>query len=83
MNANLTQSYLPQGVWETRQSLLEWATKVGPLSGKNFIGKVVLGKARVSKELIFGSRIRTTQDIMECIRVREDGSGKKGCTGWT
>lgn len=44
---------------------------------KHFSGKVVLGKARVSEELIFGNRIRTTQDLIECIRVREDGSGKR------
>lgn len=52
MNANLTQACLPQGIWEMRQSLLEWATKVGSLSGKSFSGNVVVGKARVSKEFL-------------------------------
>lgn len=39
-----------------------------------------MGKARISKELLFDNRIRTTQNLIECIRVREDGSGKKEAT---
>lgn len=53
---------------------------MGVCQRKYFSGKVVLGKARVSKELIFGNRIRTTQDLIEHIRIREDGSGKKEAT---